>query len=95
VSVGVNVNVGVDDGDWVGVFEGVIVAVGVLDNAIIICLASAVRATDVRVAFISLVGVGVLLGVCVGVNVNVGVFDGVCVGVFDGVIVNVGVDDGV
>jgi len=36
-----------------------------------------------------------LVGVRVGVNVDVGVFDGVCVGVFEGVKVEVGVSDGV
>jgi hypothetical protein len=40
-------------------------------------LASIVRTTDVRVALTSLVGDGVWLGVCVGVDVNVGVLDGV------------------
>ena len=55
----------------------------------IVRLATRVPATDVRVAFMSRVGDGVRLGVCVGVNVKVGVFDGVCVGVLDGV--NVGV----
>ena len=43
----------------------------------IVCLAAAVRATDVRVALTSLVGDGVWLGVCVGVYVDVGVDDGV------------------
>ena len=61
----------------------------------IVRLATRVPATDVRVAFMSRVGDGVRLGVCVGVNVKVGVFDGVCVGVLDGVNVNVGVDEGV
>ena len=61
----------------------------------IVRLAIIVPATDVRVAFISRVGDGVRLGVCVGVKVFVGVDDGVSVGVFDGVNVNVGVDDGV
>jgi hypothetical protein len=63
VRVGVNVGVGVLDAVDVSVCEGVIVAVGVYDNAIIICLASAVCATDVLVAPISLVGDGVWLGV--------------------------------
>jgi hypothetical protein len=63
--------------------------VGVKDNAAITNRAWAVLANEVEVAFTSLVGVkvkvgvndgvwvGVLLGVRVGVNVAVGVFDGV------------------
>jgi hypothetical protein len=42
-----------------------------------ICLASAVRTTEVRVAFKSRVGEGVCVGVLVGVKVNVGVDEGV------------------
>ena len=63
--------------------------VGVNDNAAMIRTASAVSATDVKVAGISSVGEGVRVGVLEGVNVIVGVDDGVCVKVF------VGVDDGV
>jgi len=43
----------------------------------IACLAMAVRTIDVLVAFTSRVGDGVWLGVCVGVNVAVGVLLGV------------------
>ncbi|PWB74853.1 MAG: hypothetical protein C3F07_06715 [Anaerolineales bacterium] len=57
--------------------------------------ASAVRAMDVIVAFRSIVGEGVWLGVCEGVKVAVGVNEGVWLGVRVGVNVNVGVDDGV
>ena len=71
------------------------VGVGVNDNAAMIRSASAVSATDVNVAGISLVGEGVSVGVREGVNVAVGVEEGVCVGVSVAVRVNVGVGDGV
>jgi hypothetical protein len=77
VIVGVKDGVAVAEGVCVGVREGVIVGVGVYDNATIVCCASAVSATDVRVAFRSRVGEGVCVGVLVGVNVNVGVDEGV------------------
>jgi len=77
------------------VYDAVTVGVGVKDNAAMIRTASAVSATAVNVAGMSLVGEGVCVGVSEGVNVTVGVDEGVCVGVSVGVKVNVGVEDGV
>lgn len=77
VAVGVNVFVGVNVTVNVGVREGVMVCVGVKDKAAMIRRASAVRASEVLVAFISFVADGVGLGVFEAVNVAVGVLDGV------------------